>query len=96
MEMAIDKDGYLNVRYTIHLPDGLPEGSYNCAAGFTTLPAVTGPKAAMGLSMAVRVVDAFYIVVGKPAISRKTGTRSPSSPPRLRKTATRDSAPLLC
>lgn len=71
MEMALDKDGYLNVRYTIHLPDGLPEGSYNCAAGFTTLPAVTGPKAAMGLSMAVRVVDAFYIVVGEPPIAGK-------------------------
>ncbi len=71
MEMAIDKDGYLNVRYTIHLPDGLPEGSYNCAAGFTTLPAVAEPKAAMGLSMAVRVVDAFYIVVGQPAVSGK-------------------------
>ena len=63
MEMALGWTGYLNVRYTIHLPDGLVEGSYNCAAGFTTLPAAAGEQPAMGLSMAVRVVDAFYIVV---------------------------------
>jgi hypothetical protein len=71
MEMEIGKDGYLNVRYTIHLPAGLAEGSYNCAAGFTTLPNVSQNKSDMGLSMAVRVVDAFYIVVGKPDVDGK-------------------------
>jgi hypothetical protein len=71
MEMSINKDGYLSVRYTIHLPEGLAEGSYNCAAGFTTLPAVSQDKNGMGLSMAVRVVDAFYIVIGQPAVNGK-------------------------
>jgi hypothetical protein len=70
-EMEIDKDGFLNVRYTIHLPEGLAEGSYNCAAGFTTLPVASGEKSGMGLSMAVRIVAAFYVVVGKPDVSGK-------------------------
>jgi len=71
MEMDIDKDGYLNVRYTIHLPEGLAEGSYNCAAGFTTLPAASQEGTGVGLSMAVRIVAAFYVVVGKPEVSGK-------------------------
>ena len=73
MEMEIDKDGYLNVRYTIHLPEGLAEGSYNCAAGFTTLPSISEEKGGVGLSMAVRVVDSFYVVVGKPEVNGKLG-----------------------
>lgn len=71
MEMEIDKDGYLNVRYTIHLPEGLAEGSYNCAAGFTTLPVASQSNSGVGLSMAVRIVAAFYVVVGKPVIIGK-------------------------
>jgi len=71
MEMEIDKDGYTNVRYTIHLPEGLAEGSYNCAAGFTTLPTASQDKGAMGLSMAVRIVASFYVVVGRPQVSGK-------------------------
>jgi hypothetical protein len=63
MEIEIEKGGALMVRYTLRLPAEVPEGSYNCAAGFTTLPtaeAVSG----MGMRMAVRVVAAFYVVVG--------------------------------
>ena len=67
MEIEIEKGGFLNVRYTFRLPADLPEGSYNCAAGFSTLaPAeqVTG----MGMRMAVRIVAAMYIVVGSPTV----------------------------
>jgi hypothetical protein len=67
MEIEIDKGGFLNVRYTLRLPADVPEGSYNCAAGFTTLPtaeAVTG----MGMRMAVRIVAAFYIQLGSPPV----------------------------
>jgi P pilus assembly chaperone PapD len=66
-EIEIAKGGFLNVRYTFRLPADLPEGSYNCAAGFSTLPPaeqVTG----MGMRMAVRIVAAFYIVVGSPSV----------------------------
>jgi hypothetical protein len=71
MEMEIDKDGYLNVRYTFHLPEGLPEGSYNCAAGFTTLPTAGQQGSGVGLSMAVRIVASFYVVVGRPEVNGK-------------------------
>jgi hypothetical protein len=70
MEIEMEKGGALPVRYTLRLPAEVPEGSYNCAAGFTTLPtaeAVTG----MGMRMAVRVVAAFYVVVGSPPIHGK-------------------------
>jgi hypothetical protein len=70
MEIELEKREALTVRYTLRLPAELPEGSYNCAAGFSTLPAaeqVTG----MGMRMAVRVVAAFYIVIGSPPIVGK-------------------------
>jgi hypothetical protein len=70
MEIELEKAGALMVRYTLRLPAELPEGSYNCAAGFTTLPtaeAVTG----MGMRMAVRAVAAFYVVVGSAPIHGK-------------------------
>jgi hypothetical protein len=70
MEIEIEKGGALPVRYTLRLPAEVPEGSYNCAAGFTTLPTaetLTG----MGMRMAVRVVAAFYVVVGAPTIRGK-------------------------
>jgi hypothetical protein len=70
MEIELEKGGFLLVRYTLRLPADLPEGSYNCAAGFTTLPTaeqVTG----MGMRMAVRAVAAVYVVVGSPPIRGK-------------------------
>ena len=65
MEIELDGEGYLLVRYTLRLPAELAQGSYNCAAGFTTLPAadaITG----MGMRTAVRIVAALYVVVGNP------------------------------
>jgi P pilus assembly chaperone PapD len=67
MEIELDKDGYLMVRYTLRLPAELPEGSYNCAAGFTTLPAAE-EMSDMGMRMAVRIVAAIYVVVGNPPV----------------------------
>ena len=65
MEIELDKGGSLLVRYTIQVPADAAEGSYNCAAGFTTLR--TADEAAtqgMGMHMAVRIVSAFYVQVG--------------------------------
>ena len=70
MEIEIEKREALMVRYTLHLPADVPEGSYNCAAGFTTLPPAQ-EAAGMGMRMAVRVVAAFYVVVGSPPILGK-------------------------
>ncbi|MBZ5542244.1 MAG: hypothetical protein LAO07_01015 [Acidobacteriia bacterium] len=68
MEIEISKGGFLMVRYTLHLPTEVPEGSYNCAAGFTTLPSAEQQTAGMGVRMAVRIVAAFYVQVGSPAV----------------------------
>ena len=69
MEIELEKGGSLLVRYTIRVPADATEGSYNCAAGFTTLrPAGETAAEGMGMHMAVRIVSAFYITIGSPAI----------------------------
>jgi hypothetical protein len=69
MEIELDKGGSLLVRYTFRVPADVAEGSYNCAAGFTTLrPADETAAQGMGMHMAVRIVSAFYITIGSPAI----------------------------
>lgn len=67
-EIEIDKDGFLMVRYTLRLPADVPEGSYACAAGFTTLPSAEAVQEGMGMRMAVRIVATFYVQVGAPPI----------------------------
>ena len=70
MEIELEKRGALMVRYTLRLPADLPEGSYNCAAGFSTLPAAE-QAAGMGMRMAVRIVAAFYVTIGSPPVRGK-------------------------
>lgn len=68
VEAEIQKEGFLMVRYTFRLPADVAEGSYNCAAGFTTLPSAEQAAEGIGMRMAVRIVCAFYIQVGSPAV----------------------------
>jgi len=68
MEIELEKDGFINVRYTLRLPAEVPEGSYNCAAGFTTLPPAEEQSGGVGMRMAVRIVAAIYVVVGNPPV----------------------------
>jgi hypothetical protein len=69
MEIELEKGGFLMVRYTFRAPADVAEGSYNCAAGFTTLrPASEAAAEGMGMHMAVRIVTAFYIQVGSPPV----------------------------
>jgi len=58
----------VNIRYTVRVPAGVesPRG-YHCAIGFTTLP-TDGQVGGNGINTAVRVVSAFYVVVGTPGI----------------------------
>ena len=67
-ELEIDKDGFLNVRYTLRPPADLPEGSYACAAGFTTLSPADQTAEGIGMRMAVRIVAAIYVTIGAPAV----------------------------
>jgi hypothetical protein len=70
MEIQLDQGGFLLVRYTFRVPADVTEGGYNCAAGFTTLPpADQGASQGMGMHTAVRIVAAFYIKVGAPAVA---------------------------
>jgi hypothetical protein len=69
MEIELEQGGSLLVRYTIRVPVDTAEGSYACAAGFTTLPSADQAAAqGMGMHMAVRIVSAFYIQVGNPQV----------------------------
>ena len=67
METELKPGGQAQVRYTLRMPAGTQPGSYNCAAGFTTLPAADAAPGT-GLRMAVRVVAAFYAIAGSPAV----------------------------
>lgn len=69
MEMEGTGGQQLPVRYTIRVPANAQPGSYHCAAGFTTLPAAT--ESGTGLRTAVRVITAFYVVVGDPPMQGK-------------------------
>jgi len=55
------------VRYTLRVPATVAQASYHCAAGFTTLPTAED-MSSTGLRSAVRMVAAFYAVIGNPAI----------------------------
>ena len=69
MEIELDQGGSLVVRYTIRVPADATEGSYNCAAGFTTLPSADQVATqGMGMHMEVRIVSAFYVQVGNPPV----------------------------
>ena len=68
MEMELDSSGFVNARYTLRAPADIAEGSYNCAAGFVTLPAAGEATTGIGMRMAVRIVAAIYVVVGSPPV----------------------------
>ena len=68
MEMELPHGGQVLVRYTVRVPPAAAERSYHCAVGFTTLP-TAGDLQATGLKSAVRIVAAFYVVVGHPAVA---------------------------
>ena len=58
----------LPIRFTIRVPEGVKEGSYHCAAGFATLPPAD-QVLTTGIRTAVRMVTAFYVVVGNPTVN---------------------------
>jgi len=67
MELDLEPGASTLVRYTMRLPQIVAERSYHCAAGFTTLPTAE-QMTGTGLRSAVRIVAAFYVVVGNPAV----------------------------
>lgn len=72
------------VRYTLRVPATVAQGSYHCAAGFTTLPTAQDMEGT-GLRSAVRMIAAFYPVVGNPEIKGQVvsvGVERANSPPK--------------
>ena len=67
-EFDIKKDGVLNVSYSLHPPAGLTEGSYACAAGFTTLPNWPQPTES-GNRGASNLFATVFVTIGSPAVS---------------------------
>jgi hypothetical protein len=67
MELELAPSTTALVRYTLRLPSDASSRSFHCAAGFTTLP-TDAQIAANGILTAVRVVGAFYVVHGEPAV----------------------------
>ncbi|MGA9627945.1 MAG: hypothetical protein WBQ65_25955 [Bryobacteraceae bacterium] len=65
MEMELEGDAHLPVRYTVRTPPGATERSNHCAIGFSTQPTASLTKGT-GLRTAVQIVAAIYVVVGKP------------------------------
>ena len=66
-ETELEPKSSATVRYTLRVPPGVPARSFNCAAGFTTLPSAE-QMGGMGIKTAVRMIAAFYVVVGNPSI----------------------------
>ena len=68
METELAVGQQVAVRYTIRVPQSASSSrGYHCAAGFSTLP-TDGQMGGNSIRTAVRVVSAFYVVVGNPAI----------------------------
>ncbi len=67
METDLAEKGVAMVRYTLRVPPGAAPRSYYCALGFTSMPPANS-TAPLGLQTAVRVIGAFYVIVGAPAI----------------------------
>jgi hypothetical protein len=67
MEGELNLKGELPVRFTIRVPANAQPRSYYCAAGFTSLPPASEIKG-FGLQSAIRIVAAFYVVIGNPPV----------------------------
>ena len=67
METEVLRGKSVTVRYSLQVPANAASRSYHCAIGFTTLSVLDQLKGT-GLRTAVRMVAAFYAVVGHPSI----------------------------
>jgi hypothetical protein len=81
METELHDKAESLMRYTIRVPADAQPRSYYCAAGFTSLPPVAEGQG-VGLQAAVRVVAAFYVVVGNPPIEARLSDITVEQAPR--------------
>jgi hypothetical protein len=67
MEVELAPTGQAVIRYTIRVPANAQVRGYHCAVGFATL-AGSRETTGTGIRTAVRVIGAFYVTVGMPAV----------------------------
>ncbi len=82
MEMEMEPETQIMVRFSIAAPVTAIDGGYHCGAGFTTMQVPTGAPN-NGLRTAVRAVAAFYPVLGNPPIDgalKSIKLESPAGP----------------
>ena len=65
MEMELQGNSHVAVRYTIRTPATATDRSNHCAVGFSTQPTANQANGT-GLRTAVQIIAAIYAVVGKP------------------------------
>jgi hypothetical protein len=68
-EFDIKKDSVVNVSYTLRPPAGLTEGSYVCAAGFSTLPNWPQPAEGIGDRSPLNLFATVFVTIGSPAVT---------------------------
>jgi hypothetical protein len=68
MELEVEPNTQVPVRYTVRAPTNVSERSYHCALGFRTVPQA-GEVAGTAIRTAVRLITVFYATVGQPTIN---------------------------
>lgn len=68
MELEVEPNSQVPVRYTVRAPANVSERSYHCALGFRTIP-MAGEVSGTAIRTAVRLITVFYATVGKPSVS---------------------------
>jgi hypothetical protein len=67
METEIGPHQSVSIRYSLRVPDSAPVAGFHCAAGFNSLP-VASQDGKSGLRNAIRMVAAFFVITGNPAV----------------------------
>ena len=68
MELEVEPNTQVPVRYTVRAPASVSERSYHCALGFRTVPQA-GEVPGTAIRTAVRLMTVFYATVGQPTIN---------------------------
>lgn len=68
MELEVQPNSQVPIRYTVRAPASVTERSYHCAMGFRTVPQ-PGEVSGTTMRTAVRLMTVFYATVGRPSIN---------------------------
>jgi hypothetical protein len=66
MEGEMPAAGQMPIRYTFRVPANVPQRTYHCALGFTSLPDAKKAQPPIGIVALLRLTCTFYVTVGTP------------------------------